>query len=63
MEETLVSRKDIARVAGVSERTVSRRESEWGLDKCKSAATERPRYFRERVNQILVPRQIIPRPI
>ena len=59
-----ITRKDIARAAGVSEKTVGRRERDWGLNTCRSRASERPQlYFREQVNRQLVPRSIIHRPI
>lgn len=63
MTET-ITRKQIACAAGVSEKTVSRREHNWGISRCRSAASKRPQlYFREQVNRALVPRHIIPRPI
>lgn len=59
-----ITRKDIANAAGVSEKTVARRERNWGIHSCRSQASHRPQlYFREQVNRILVPRRIFSRPL
>ncbi len=44
---TTITRKEIAAAAGVSVRTVIRRERAWGLISCRSTASARPiLYFR-----------------
>lgn len=59
-----ITRKDIARAAGVSEKTVARRERKWGLHQCRSEAIHRPHlYFRDQVNRQLIPRRIFSAPL
>ncbi len=59
-----ITRKEIAAAADVSEDTVTRREKSWGLDKCISQARQKPvSFFRDKVNQALISRGIISKPI
>jgi hypothetical protein len=58
-----ITRKEIAKATGVSERTVKRKEKEWGLSKCRSKASERPLFFLDPANRELMQRGIILRPI
>jgi len=54
-----VTRKEIASVNEVSERTIRRRERELGLDKCRDRACERPiRYDRSCANDELRKRKM-----
>jgi DNA-binding XRE family transcriptional regulator len=63
-EMETITRKDIARMAGVSEKTVLRREMDWGIRQFRSAASARPQlFFRESVNRQLMSRRIINHPI
>lgn len=64
MTQPTVSRKEIAAGIGVSERTVVRHEASWGLDKCRSSATENPiLFFRTKANRELLKRRIIDKPL
>jgi DNA-binding XRE family transcriptional regulator len=49
-----ITKKEIAELAGVSLRTVVRREKEWGIFAARSKASRRPiLYFRARVERLL----------
>jgi|HubBroStandDraft_5_1064220.scaffolds.fasta_scaffold376451_2 hypothetical protein len=65
MKETnTVTRKEIASAAEISERTVMRHESEWGLNKHRSRAKQNPvLFFRDKVSKILLELRIIQKPL
>lgn len=63
MKDPLITREEIAKAAGVSEDTVKRKEKTWGLDKCRSKATNRPLFFRAKASDILLSQSIIPVPL
>lgn len=64
MSQPVITRKEIASAAGVSEDTVRRRQKEWGLNKCKSEAIKQPiAFFRDKANRELIKRRVIEKPI
>lgn len=59
-----ITRKQIADAAGVSLRTVQRKEKKWGLDKCRSNGCERPiTYIPEKASSLLISLDVILKPI
>lgn len=59
-----VTRGDIAAASGCSKSTVRRKEKEWGLDDCVSAATKHPKqFFTEQASEALIKRRVISRPL
>jgi hypothetical protein len=59
-----VTRKEIADAAGVSLRTIQRKEKKWGLDKCRSNGCERPiTYIPEKASRVLISKDVISEPL
>lgn len=55
-----ISRSELARIIGMSEDTIRRREEEWGLTPCRSKASKSTvLYFRSQASEALLTRYII----
>ena len=58
-----LTRKEIADAIGVSIDTVERKESEWGLDKCRCVRTSKPiLFFKSKVVSRLMRAKVIASP-
>lgn len=60
---TTITRKELAAVLRKSYKHIIRHETAWGLDKCKSRASNRNEYFLDEANETLLRHGVIRYPI